>query len=218
MKKLMIILLIIFGLVALSAANIAFTLKAEGDVTLTRSEETSSVTDGMELQNEDLIETKEDSFAAVKFVDGSSVVKVFPRSLLTIKATVSEDNKLNKTNYLNSGEVWAKVSRQTGDFEIDTPTTVVSVKGTRLQVKVDEAGATTVNTFSGVVEMKNKGDGKSASIGAGQNATSTGEGEIEVVEGNSAEEDYEDDSDDKTLRINLQNADGESKTIIINFE
>jgi hypothetical protein len=217
MKKLITIFFALI-IVGLHANNIAFTLKAQGDVSLTRSEEISPVTNGMELLNEDVIETKEDSFAAVKFIDGSSVVKVFPRSLLTIKATVSEDNKLNKTNYLNSGEMWAKVSRKTGDFEIDTPTTVVSVKGTRLQVSVDEAGATTVNTFSGVVEMTNKVDGKSAMIAAGENATSTGEGEIEVVKGNSAEEDYQDDSEEKSLRINLQNPDGESKTIIINFE
>jgi len=216
-KQIFIILSIIFICTSLMGADaVAFTLKAVGNVSLTRGDDTNKVENGTQLQNEDMLETKENSYAAVKFVDGSSVIKIFPRSMLTIKTTVSEDNKLNKTNYLNAGEIWAKVTRKSGEFQIDTPTTVVSVKGTRFNVKVDENG-TTVNTFEGIVEMKNKKNGETGLVGAGQNGSSNGDGDMNVGEGNTEEEEG-DESDPQILEIELDNGDGDTKTIKIEFE
>ncbi|MCK4957610.1 MAG: FecR domain-containing protein [Candidatus Cloacimonetes bacterium] len=214
MKK----LIIIFTFIALisihlyAGDSVAFTLKAVGDVSLSRGEANRTINSGEELFNEDLLESNENSYAAIKFLDGSSIIKLFPRSILQIRAIKTEDNKLDKSNYLKVGEIWAKVVKKTGKFEIDTPTTVVSVKGTIFHLIVDEKG-TTVYTYQGEVTLTNKGDGKSAIVGEGQTGTSTGQGDIDVVTTEGGEGDQE-----KILEINLENESGDKKTIKIEFE
>ena len=167
------------------------------------------------------MESKDDSFAAIKFIDGSSVVKLFPNSILKIKAT-SENGKLNKSNYLQVGDILTKVVKKTGVFEVETPTTVVSVKGTHFVVSVTEKGFTDVFTFSGEVQMKNKNEDEVVSVGAGYKGSSKGEGEIIISKINKKEmrKEFlkEMDKEPETLEIELKNADGEKRTIIIEFE
>ncbi len=218
MKKILLSLIVLLLFCINLSASVAITLKAVGDVSLIREENVSKAENGTELENNDQLETKKNSYAAVKFVDGSSVIKVFPNSVLTINAEEGEDKKLNKKTNLKVGELWAKVTKKTGGFVIDTPTTVVSVKGTSFNVDVDENGITVVNTFEGSVEMKNKKDGKSAIIGAGKHGRSNGSGDIEVLDGNTTQEEKNVDPEVKILEIELENSEGNSKIIKIEFE
>jgi hypothetical protein len=219
--KIFFILGLILLVYALSADSIAIALKVKGDVELRREDTANQAKTGDEFVNKDELESKENSFAAVKFVDGSSVVKLFPNSILTINAE-KENGKLNKSNYLQFGELWAKVTKKTGKFEIDTPTTVVSVKGTELFVTVDENGDTELFTFKGEVHIRNKADDNEATVTEGQKAHTTGEGEILVFP--TQDGDIEESKMDmmketfNTLEIEIENSDGEKKTIKINFE
>lgn len=202
--------------------SIAITLKVKGIVELNRDEKVAKINSGSELIDKDKLESKEESFAAVKFIDGSSVIKLFPNSILTIQAEKSGD-KLNKKNYLDMGELWAKVTKKTGGFEIDTPTTVVSVKGTELLVSVDENGETDLFTLKGEVSIRNKRDDNQMNVPEGYKAHSSGEGEILVSliqEGDIDDETQEFIENEvfKTLEIELKNEDGENKTIKLNFE
>ena len=116
------------------------------------------------------------------------------------------------------GELWAKVSKNTGEFVIDTPTTVVSVKGTRFVLLVDENGFTDLFTLEGMVNMKNKKNDEEANVGAGQKAHSTGENEIILSVIEEGEMEGYDVPLTETLNINLENDNGEKRTIKIEFE
>ncbi len=217
-KKIFIaLLLIIFATSLIAKESIGITLKVKGDVILTHEEDNISAKDGTELENNDILESKDESFAVIKFIDGNSVIKLFPNSILTINAEKT-NGKLNKKSIMKLGELWAKVTKNTGDFVIDTPTTVVSVKGTKFVLMVDENGFTDLYTIEGVVNMKNKDDEHESDVGTGQKAHSTGENEIIV---NVIEEGEMDDYDvplTETLNINLKNDNGEKRTIKIEME
>ena len=219
MKKLIFItlLLIIFAISLIAQESVGIVLKVKGDVILTHKEDNSNATDGTELENKDVLESKNESFAVVKFIDGSSVIKLFPNSILTIN-TEKVDGKLNKKSTMKLGELWAKVTKNTGEFIIDTPTTVVSVKGTRFVLSIDENGFTDLYTLEGVVNIKNKKDNSEADVGAGQKVHSTGEGEILLSVIEDGEMDDYDVSLTETLNINLKNDSGEKRSIKIEIE
>jgi len=222
MKKIKLIFLFFVVVTGSVFANesIAVSLKVKGDVDITRNEEIWKLSTGSELYNKDLLETSEDSFAAIKFIDGNSIVKLFPYSVLEISAT-KENGKLNKSTKLNMGELWSRVNPQSGSYEVETPTTVVSVKGTQFLLEVSEEGATTLYTFTGKVEMSNKEDGESVVVSAGEQAYSTGSGMIEVVPFDQDEIETELEEvleQTQILEIQLENEDGEKKTIKIELE
>ncbi|MBC8386164.1 MAG: FecR domain-containing protein [Candidatus Cloacimonetes bacterium] len=222
MKKIIILglLLIAFGYITCDD-SIALTLQVKGEVELTRNTDLEKINSGKELLDNDELESKADSYAAVKFVDGSSIVKLFPNSVLQIKAEKSGD-KLNKKSYLKVGELWTKVTKKTGAFEVETPTTVVSVKGTNFLLSVSKAGYTDVLVLEGEVRLENKSDGNSASIGAGNKAHSKGKGDISlsaIKDGDIPDEIEEEiEGASKLLEIDLENSDGETKKITIEFE
>ena len=179
-----IFLCIIVGiLLAFNLSSIDFiarTLKVKGEVNLTRNLQISPALVGDQLFNGDELETKNESYAAVKFADQSSVVKLFPNSTLNIN-TVQEKGKTNKKSVLKIGELWAKVEKGTGKFDIETSTTVASVKGTNFLMNVTEEGLTNLYSFEGEVLFQNKIDGETALILAGQRGTSTGQGPILIT-------------------------------------
>ena len=162
-KIFIIILMFIFAISLFAQESVGIALKVKGDVILTHEEKNLNAKDGTELVNNDLLESKAESFAVVKFIDGSSVIKLFPNSILTINAEKT-NGKLNKRSTMKLGELWAKVTKNTGDFIVDTPTTVVSVKGTKFVLMVDENGFTDLYTLDGSVNIKNKKDDKTEEV------------------------------------------------------
>ncbi len=220
---LFIISLILLFSICQAADSVALTLKTKGKIELTREEENSRLNSGDELYNKDELESMEDSFAALKFIDGSSIVKLFPNSILTINAEKDGDN-LDKKNYLKMGELWSKVVKKTGVFEVETPTTVVSVKGTEILVSHSNEKGTVLYTFSGEAEIKNKRDGKTAIAGANQKAMLTPDGQIEVsgIEKGDIEEGLrsmmDGEGSSESIEIEMKNDSGEKKTITIEFE
>lgn len=220
MKKLLIFLIMFLTALNLIAAeSVAIALQAKGDIDLMRGDKKSQVATGTSLMNKDELVSKDESFAVVKFIDGSSMVKVFPNSILTIAAQ-EENGELNKKNTLKTGTIWAKVSKKTGMFEIDTPNTVVSVKGTEFMVDVDENGFTSVLVKEGEVNVKNKDTDEEKGVSSGEKAVIDDSGSIGISR--SAETNFEDptragDGDD-VLRIELKNDDGEIQIIEIEFE
>ncbi len=177
MKK-KIILLVIFIIVSLVGVfaidPVAYPLKVKGDVDLTRNLESSALEQGEKLFNEDEIETKAESYAAIQFDDRSSIIKLFPNTILNIRVE-KEGEKYNKKSLLKMGELWAQVERGTGKFEIETPTTVASVKGTKFMMNVAEDGTTELFTFQGEILFQNKITGVTQPILAGQRGTISGD-------------------------------------------
>jgi len=232
MKNILILVFLLSVAVSSFAADsVAIALKTKGDIELMRGEDTSKVNSGDGLMNQDELESKEEAFAVVKFIDGSSLIKLFPNSILTIDAK-EEDGLLNKKSTLKMGTIWAKVSKKTGMFEVDTPNTVVSVKGTEFMVDVDEEGTTSVRVKEGEVNLKSKDTNDEKSVVPGEKGVVDKKGKISVAR--SADTNFTDptrSSDDdsgggsqtksgetEVMRIELKNADGEIQVIEIEFE
>ncbi len=223
MKKIIFVGMIIFTVTLLFTLDpVAIALKVKGEVELTREEKLQMTKSGDELYNEDTLESKQESFAAIKFVDGNSLLKLFPNSVL--KINVQEDKeKLNNKHHLKIGDIWTKVEAGTGEMQITTPTSIISVIGTEFILSVAENGETDIFTFSGEVSVKNISDGQEVYITAGQKAHSTGSDAIIVTpiqKGDLNEEQQEmmQSSMEKALEFEIENDQGDNKKVKIKFE
>ena len=122
--------LILFFGQTLSAQSVAVVLKVKGDVSLSRGTQAlkQKMNRGLRLIDGDKIVTGAKSYAAIRFIDDASLVRVRSNSTCTIKAKKEQD-KVLKNVYLEVGTLFARVTKQRGKFEISTPTSVASVKG-----------------------------------------------------------------------------------------
>ena len=220
--------------ILIAESPVAITLKSKGDVTLERDKKVSDLKSGTPLKNNDYLVSKDNSYAALRFVDGNSLMKLFPNSTLQVK-TEKTNGELNKKSYLKSGSVFSKISKKRGDFSIETPSTVASVKGTKWFYKTTQGGDYII-TFTGVVEFQNKGDGKTAYVKAGEIGYSRGSGDIEVRVFNPSDLDETDedlkeikdymedeellgtDSRNDVLEIVFTDKDGNTKKLKVNLQ
>ena len=223
MKHAILILILLASCLLWSEDPVAVCMKVKGDVQVARNDDVTALETGAMLYHNDILTSAEDSYAAVKFVDGSALLKLFPNSLLRLNATV-EDGELNKRPYVEQGDVYSRVMRRAGVYEVESPTTVASVKGTDFLVSVDASGMTELYTMSGIVEFSNKRDGERANVGPGQAAASSGAGPIETHAFAPGELDpeqqqlIEEEGVSRELRIELQNPQGEKRTLIFEME
>jgi hypothetical protein len=182
MKKLILIVAIL-SIVALAFAADAVALlsASKGRVNLERASKDIKFKTGELLENKDLIRTGAESFAAYKYVDGSSTIKVFSNSVVSVNATQGTGTLAKRVN-VNKGSVLAQVKSGTGAFTVQTPTTVASVKGTEFFTKVDDLGNSLFVVTDGEVEVKVLSTDETASVPAGKTASISADGEIEVRE------------------------------------
>jgi len=142
-----------------AAETVAIVLKSAGTVSLTRGEKATAAAvkmdKGSRLQDGDKIVTGDKSFAAVRFVDDNSTVRIRANSTCRIKAKKEKD-AIMKNVYLEVGALYAKVTQQRGKFEISTPTSVASVKGTEWITDQKFEGVTMYHCLAGSVEVSNE--------------------------------------------------------------
>ena len=180
-KRFLIFTVMILSVWSLTAADsVAKTLNKKGTVYLTRDLKISKINVGDELINNDELETADDSYAAIKFIDDASIIKLFPSSILKI-ITEKKNEKYLKKNTLSAGKFWAKVTKHQELFEVITPSTTCSVKGTEFLIDVADDGTTECYTFDGEVQMINNSTGASITISAGKKGQSKSDGIINVA-------------------------------------
>ena len=175
------ILLIIPAVHAFSQEIIAYFGEVGGEVTVTRSNPgaTLEATLGMFLQGGDVIRTGKESYASIIFQDDGSRVKLGDKSQLTLNATRRKD-KLDKKTFLETGKLWAKITKRRGtSFEVKTPTSVASVKGTKFILEEKEWGETWLWVLEDFVLLSN--DYTEQTINEGQKGKATKD-KIEVEE------------------------------------
>ena len=154
----------------LSAQSVAVVLKVKGEVSLTRGPQATKqkIRRGLRLVDGDKIITGGKSYAAVRFIDDASLIRVRSNSSCTIKAK-KEDDKVLKNVYLEVGTLFARVTKQRGKFEISTPTSVASVKGSACVVNQPDPESedpTLYHGLEGQWEVSN--DAGSALLRSGQ--------------------------------------------------
>lgn len=131
-------------------------MNLQGEVILNHDHQLSPAAKGDKLYDGDMVLTKENSFAIVKFSDNGAISKVFSNSTLTINMGQREQSFM-KTLTLDVGKIWSEVTTGKGDYYVQTPTSVAAVKGTGFMTDVDaQTGFTTLQVFEGTVEFSNE--------------------------------------------------------------
>ncbi|MFH0881601.1 MAG: FecR family protein [bacterium] len=133
---------------------------------------------GAVLNDSDQVRTGENGFIALAFTDDGSQIKLRPNTSVTVTAVRSENLALSKKVAIQVGELLSEVKKQKGSMEVNTPTSVASVKGTEFWTMVDPSGGTTVITLEGLIELYNLVSGTSVQVPVGQYATSSASGRI----------------------------------------
>lgn len=150
---------------------IAVVMKTIGQVQGKHDKGWANIARAGKLYSGDQVQTKKDGYAAVMFIDDKSLVKIKPNSILKIQGT-TEGKSISKQLVMDVGELFVKVSKQKGSFQVATPTSVASVKGTEFFVQEID-GQTSVWTLEGSVDLTSKATGQTSLVSAGQTGIST---------------------------------------------
>jgi hypothetical protein len=207
----------IFYSVALAADTIAVVLKTKGSISLMRGSTAAGqkVKRGFRLQDKDKLVTQKKSYAALRFIDDASLVRIRENSTCTIQGK-KEQNKVSKNIYLEVGTLFARVTRQKGKFQVSTPTSVASVKGTKFIVDQVFDGGTFYYGEEGVIEVGN--DAGTVLVNANETGYVKDRNTPPVVEptkpGGRPTLD-EDEGEIDNFELEFENQDGERK--ILNF-
>ncbi len=141
---------------ALAVNPVAVVIRAKGKVVMINQDKKQvSVKPGTKIYSGSKIVTETKSFAAIKFIDDGSLVRVRQNSTCTVEGK-QEKNSLLKNIFLEVGTIFSKITRQKGSFRVTTPTSVASVKGTAFWSVQEFKGATTYFGEEGIVEIENK--------------------------------------------------------------
>lgn len=125
------------------------------------------VTGTVIIEQGDTVKTGNDSWALVTFEDGSTV-ELEPNTEISIK----ELTDTSITVWQEVGRTWSGIKKLVGpltDFELETPSAGAVVRGTLIDIDVDEWGNTIVSAFEGIVEVV--AAGVSRTLEAGMQST-----------------------------------------------
>jgi len=217
-----IFLLIVLSSSLTAAERVAVVTKVRGSVEVKTSGQTgfASLKKGYVLFDGDFVRTGSNGALIIVYLDDKSLLKVRSNSDMEIRGTRSGVGLSKKVNMI-TGTLKADVSKQRkGDFVITTPTSVASVKGTEFWMISDPLLGDKVIGIEGLVELQNLISGEVANIGADQTGSSTPNGTLTVntTKPDDIPEDIEEEEEIHELRIQLQDADGQEKELIIKFQ
>jgi len=229
MRKIQIIFTVLFILLVFSGVysgdKLAITIKARGETYLKRAAEEAFKSDlkvGTSLFQQDHIKTGKDGYTMVVFLDDKSQLKIRENSELVVAGERTEE-AISKQVTMNYGKLKAEISEQRkGDFVVATPTSVASVKGTVFWIVSDPVAGDVFYGMEGMIEVTNNESGEVIVVGANQTGTSTPQGNVGVQDTQEGEtpvdEEEEEETPTNTLRIQLQNEQGEIKELEIEYK
>ena len=111
---------------------------------------------GQMIKSGNWIKTGDGVFLSIIFLDGTNV-KIHQKTEIEIKSSRLTAKELTTNMYIAEGEAWSNVAKQgNGNFKIETPTAVASVKGTEFDINYNfNTSSTTLKVLSGQVEFGN---------------------------------------------------------------
>lgn len=208
----------------LGGNKIAITIKATGDVKYFPSgtKMQQPLKRGLGLVNEDRIRTGKNGFAVTMYLDDKTTIKVKENTEYIIGGQRA-GNGINKRVSLNRGTMLASVSKQKGkEFIIATPVSVASVKGTEIVIISDPLQGDLFITLTGMVNVTNTITGDSTIVNAGETATSTPDGTLDVTQTESNNiptfEEGEQEAPTHELRFEIEDANGNKKEVVIQYQ
>ncbi|MDX9869712.1 MAG: FecR domain-containing protein [Candidatus Cloacimonadales bacterium] len=239
MKKILLMIIISCFVVLTYAQNIAVIAGMKGKINIVRNSATITAKTGDVLKNNDQVQSEDESFAAIRFVDNGATTKLFPNSIIIINASIN-GNVLNKSNSIVKGTAKAKVTPKSGNFIVETPNTVASVKGTNFLTTYDNF-ITTIGIIEGEVEIRNKTSDRSVDAHSNDVIQSDDDGNITEIDNSEYIQDNIDDENEQgqlnddddginspkgstgdtgthIFEIELKNPDGTIKKVRISYE
>jgi ferric-dicitrate binding protein FerR (iron transport regulator) len=113
----------------------------------------SPAINNMELYQSDSIRTGVNSSASIILFKGS-IIRLDENTEVTLVEIIQEEEN-SVSIQQNAGRTWNTVQKISGidNYEIQTPTTVASVRGTSFDVNVNESGGTIVSVIRGIVNI-----------------------------------------------------------------
>lgn len=214
LKSIVIFLFFLFSL-SFAANPIAVVVKSKGSVKIKNNVtgKTSKVKRGCRIYSGDKIVTGKKGRLALRFIDDKSLVRIRPNSTCTIKGK-KEKNSIVKNLYVEVGTIFSKITKSKSRFQVSTPTSVASVKGTIFWTKQEYKGGTYYFGEEGVIEISNKSG--SALLNAGYTGyVKSGQTKPKVYKTKPGEKPVFDDEDTSIddFEIEFQNKDGGKKTL-----
>lgn len=202
---------------------IALALKSSGDVKFKKAgtDRILPLKFGSTLDDGDWIRTGDDGFVTLMFTDDKSQIKISAKTEVVIEGKRDANSNISKRVKMEVGQLLAKVQEQRGTLQIATPTSVASVKGTEFWVVVFEDGTTQVITLEGLVELLNTQSGRIVEVRAGQRGESDRNGNVNQDNPPRDQIPKDPDQDETTphsIEIQIQDTDGRTKTINIEYE
>ena len=111
---------------------------------------------GIPIHDSDWIQTGHDSWVAVKFADDGSQLTIKENTEVEIKAFEDSPGSLAKRISMELGKMRATINPdKKQDFQVATPTSVASVKGTDFWTSSNREGDV-FSVLSGAIEVRNK--------------------------------------------------------------
>lgn len=116
---------------------------------------------GMILYESDSIKTDNNSFATIVLFE-SSVIRLDSNTEIMIKEIIDFEGENNILIQQDSGRTWNTVLKISGidNYEVQTPTTVATVRGTSFDIHILENGTTDSGVSRGVVIISSYKNGK----------------------------------------------------------
>jgi hypothetical protein len=145
------------GIAQAAKRPIAAIREVNGIVNLVKveTEKKIAANPGALLYPGDALSTKNKSTVAILFTDGS-LLKIRENTDVTLQVDRKTNGNLDTKVKVPLGKIWAKVTRRETKFEVETPSSVASVKGTELAVFVNDNGGSELQVFAGIVGFSNE--------------------------------------------------------------
>lgn len=200
---------------------LAYVRKFKPDVTIFKDQKTVKASKAEQLFSGDTLQTDDNGFALVQFMD-KSIAKVKPSSMLIVHGEVNSKQSSSARIALELGEIFLNVTKRTAtNFEVSTSTSVASVKGTRFGARDDSY----YWVEEGVVGLMSNQSGQATDLTANMYGQINDDGSIETGELtdeqvdnlNSEYDRLEDNIDPKTIKMRFIDENGQLQEIELQY-
>jgi hypothetical protein len=195
----------------------ALVVKSKGKVSVTQpGKEQAAATAGALLINGTRLQTGEDGLALVKLLEDNSIIRVAAQSILTIRPK-DEKGESTKKAKVSVGSVLFEVQKKLNSsiFQVETPTSVATVKGTKFWIVVKNDSVAITSTLDGEVEVEHSFTREKRTVLAGKSVRISGK---KMNLGATNKEDIPADTAEKGLKIKLKDGAGETRELDIDFQ
>lgn len=132
--------------------------------------EWSEAVNGTFLYQLDSVKTGDNSSALVILFE-SSIIRLDSNTEIMLQELIQEEGETSVKISQEEGRTWNTVLKMSGidDYEVQTPTTVASVRGTTFDINVQQNGTTIVSVIKGMVNVTTTDEGTEYTVELSEN-------------------------------------------------